>query len=534
MPALLARRGVGDPQAARAFLTPSLEQLHDPFLLAGMEDAVGRLTQAREAAEPVAVVGDYDVDGVSATALLVAVLRACGIQTHPVLPHRLRDGYGFKPTHVERAQELGCRVIVTVDCGISSGEAVAEAQKVGLDVIVTDHHLPGEALPEGVRLINPRQDGCSYPFPDLAGVGLALKLSQALADRLGRPIPVLQLLRIACLGTIADLVPLVGENRTIASLGLDALSKTRSVGLCALMERAGIKPPLSADDVGYRIGPRINAAGRLASPDEALELLLSRDPERAEELAGELEKRNRDRQEEERKVVDEARERIAEEAADSSVAVAWSEGWHRGVVGIAAGRLARERSRPTLLFAVDGDSATGSGRSVPGISLHGFFQRWEERYESFGGHDQAIGMTVPRSELEGLRREWAEAATEWPDDLLAKRYEYELALEAEALDLSFLESLSRLEPHGQKNPRPLLRVSPLRLTGKTRHFGKGHLSATARGRSGAVKLLGWRWQEREQDLAGEFEALGYLELDNYTRRPVLRLVDARGLEEAVA
>lgn len=535
---LLARRGVSDRRDAERFLAPSLDQLHDPYLLAGMEEGVERLLRARERREEVAVVGDYDVDGVTATAQLLAVFAACGLAARPILPHRLREGYGFQPVHVERARAQGCRLIVTADCGSSSAEAVGRALADGIDVLVTDHHLPGCELPAGAIQINPRQAACSYPYPHLAAAGLALKLALALAGRCGRTVDVAALLRIACLGTIADLVPLTGENRVIAALGLAALAEARSQGLKALIRQSGMKPPYTAADVGYRLGPRLNAAGRLHTPDQALELLMSRDPARAMELALELDGWNRRRQEEETRVVDEARRELSARSPLPPILVAWSPAWHKGVVGVAAGRLAKELHRPTLLLAVDdaGRVATGSGRSIPGIELHGFLSPWKERMVRFGGHSQAVGLTVALDGLDGLdglktlRREWEEAAAVWPETLLAPRLEYELALPSGRVTADLLAEISRLEPFGQGNPRPLLRVGPLRLAAPPRLFGNGHLSARALGEDsedgGAVELVGWGWQRRPGALDGRFEVLGCLEHDAF-RGPVLRLVDSR-------
>lgn len=535
MAELLARRGVSDRGAAERFLNPSLDQLHDPLRLHHMERAVSRLTAAREAGEAVAVVGDYDVDGVTATALLTAVLRACGLRVHPIVPHRLREGYGFQATHVERAAEEGCRVIVTVDCGVSSGDAVRAAQEAGLDVILTDHHLPGDDLPEGTLLVNPRQELCDYPFAGLAGVGLALKLAQATAGASGRSMDPLRLLRVACLGTIADMVPLVDENRAIAALGLEALADTPSPGLRALFERAGVRPPLSAADVAFRLGPRLNAAGRLADAGQALELLLTADPGRAAALADALDTLNSDRRTEERRVLEAARERVTARQPLPPVLVAWDEDWHRGVLGIAAGRLARELHRPALLLALEEGSATGSGRSVPGIALHDFLAGWRDELARFGGHDQAVGLTVELPEgdpapLERLRGAWEEAAGEWPEELLVRRHEYELELDPRRVTPRFVAQLARLEPHGQGNRQPLARVGPLTLEGAPRLFGaqKSHLSAAAVGVDGSrVTLLGWRWAERAALLGGTFEVLGHVEHDDYRNAPVVRLVDAR-------
>lgn len=529
----LARRGIEDPAAAERFLNPSLDQLHDPFLLAGMEGSVARLLAARERGERVAIVGDYDVDGVTSTALLLAVLGACGIEAVAVLPHRLREGYGFQPVHVDRAMEKGCRLILTADCGSSSLAAVEHAHAAGIDVIVTDHHLPGCDLPGSTLHINPRQGCCTYPFRDLAAVGLAFKLCQALAGRCGRDVAPDRLLRIACLGTIADLVPLHGENRVIAALGLRALSEPRSEGLKALIRQSGVKPPFTAADVGYRLGPRLNAAGRLQDAQKALELLMSRDPQRAMELAAELDGLNRERQMEEARAVEQARQRfVREDGAPRRplppILVAWSPEWHKGVVGVAAGKLAKELHRPTLLLSVEGELATGSGRSVPGLELHGFLSSWKDEMERFGGHAQAVGLTVRVDRLETLRDAWEEAGRAWPASLLAGRHEYELHLPPRQLTTRLLADLAKMEPFGQGNPRPLLRTGPLRLDGAPRAFGGGHLSARTRGEDGAtLEIVGWGWQGRADTLDGAFEVLGYLEGDSYRGGTVLRLVDAR-------
>ena len=529
---LLARRGVASREGADRFLAPSLDHLHDPLRLHGMRQAVARLLAAREAGEAVAVVGDYDADGVTATALLTAVLGACGLTAHAILPHRLREGYGFQVLHVERAAELGCRLIVTVDCGVTSAAAVTRARAAGLDVVITDHHLPGPDLPEGALLVNPRQELCDYPFPGLAGVGLALKLALALATACERPIDPMRLLRVACLGTIADLVPLVDENRAIAALGLRALAATPSPGLRALFRCAGVRPPFRAADVAFRLGPRLNAAGRLADAAAALDLLVCRDPAAAEDLARRLDELNSARRAEERRVVDEARDELAAREPLPAIGVAWREGWHRGVLGIAAGRLARELHRPVVLLGVEDGEAVGSGRSVPGVALHDFLARWRGELTRFGGHDQAVGLTVALGDepdrLARLARAWEEAAARWPEELLLPRHEYELEVLPREVDGRLLGLLARLEPHGAGNPQPLLRVGPLTLAMPPRPFGDGHLSAVGAGAAGGrVGLVGWGWGDRVADLDGSFEVLGHLEYDDYRQGPVVRLVDAR-------
>ncbi len=531
---LLARRGVTDSQEAETFLKPLVEHLHSPAALEGIRQAVERLAAAREGDEKVAIVGDYDVDGISATALLSAVLRACGLEVEVILPNRLQEGYGFQGVHVDRAQEAGCSLIVTADCGTTAGEAIAAAQEKGIDVIITDHHLPEGDLPRGTIEVNPKRQPSNYPFQDLAGAGVALKLSIAAAEHFGRSIEVEALLRVACLGTICDLVPLVGENRTIASIGLAELGRTRSVGLKELIRKANVRLPVTSTDVGFRLGPRLNAAGRMASPDEALELLMTRDRGRATELATRLDDWNRSRQQEETRVVEEALEAFEVRDPRPSILVAWSDAWHPGVVGIAAGRIARKHHRPTVLFSVDGDWATGSGRSISGIHLHDFLSGWRDEYERFGGHAQAIGIKVATQELARLRSAWEHRAAEkWDEEALAKIMSYDLEMPVDSLDNELVAKLRQLEPFGMGNAQPVLRVGPLSPGGKPRLFGRGHLAMQARGEDGSqIDLLGWGWEERAQELEGRFEALGCLEEDRYTRRPVLRLVDVRAWRDS--
>ncbi|MEM1180687.1 MAG: single-stranded-DNA-specific exonuclease RecJ [Acidobacteriota bacterium] len=527
---MLGRRGVVTAADAERFLEPKVEHLHDPHEMAGLPEAVQALLDAKARGDKVAIVGDYDVDGVSGTALLAATLRACKLDVLTIVPHRMTDGYGLQPSHVERAVAEGCSLLVTVDCGTTAVAPVSLALESSLRVVVTDHHLPDGPLPAGTILVNPKQEGCRYPCDELSGAGLALKLALAFAEAAGRPIDPLLLLRVACLGTIADLVPLLGENRTIASIGLRELEVTRSPGLRALIDVARVKRPFTGDDVGFRLGPRLNAPGRLDSADKALELLLCRDLGRAKELAADLDAANRERQSWERQASSGAQKLFEETDPLPSILVASNPEWHRGVVGIAAGRIARRFARPTLLLAEDGDSATGSGRSIEGIHLHAFLDRWRDRLEKFGGHAQAVGLTVAKAELPELLAEWrAAAATEWAGKVGVRRYEYEIEMRAAALHRGTVANLEALGPFGQKNRRPLLRVpGPLRLTAPPRHFGQDHIEAQlVDGERGRIRVVGWGWRDRASDLEGSVELLGHLEYDTYRGQTVLRLIDCR-------
>lgn len=526
---LLARRGLDDSEGARRYLEPSLDDLHDPLLLTGMRPALDRLLAAREAGEKVSIVGDYDVDGVSATAMLLAVFRATGLEAESILPNRMAEGYGFQTVHVDAAIASGSKVILTADCGTRSVEAASAALERGLSVIITDHHLPGPAHDPAVVQINPHREDCDYPYKELSGAGLAFKLAAAFADAAGRQIDLTALLRVACLGTIADLVPLTGENRTIASLGLRALESTRSAGLNALIRVSRVRKPLSASDVGFRLGPRLNAVGRMGRPEPALELLLERDPVRATELAEELDGVNETRQQAERGVVEEARERFLEiEGEGPRFLMAWDANWHRGVLGIAAGRLAREFHRPTVLLSLDEGRAVGSGRSVRGIHLHDFLSGFEDRFLRFGGHSQAIGVTIEEARLEEVQAAALAAADGWDPELLVPSFEYEEWLDAGEISLDLVRELDRLEPFGMANRKPLYRLGPLRLAVPPRFFGKNHLGLRARSSSGdLLDLVAWRWGDRAELFEGPFEVLAHLTVDSYLGRPSAEILDAR-------
>jgi single-stranded-DNA-specific exonuclease len=529
---LLALRGIASDAEASAFLTPARDQLHPGRELLGIDRAVERLADLCTRNRGVAILGDYDVDGISGTALLAAVLRATGARVETLIGRRHEEGYGFHPVHARRAAERGVDLLVTVDCGTNSRAAAEEAARLGLALVIVDHHLPDGAPPPGAVLINPRQAGCRYPFRELTGAGLAFKLAVALLERMGREVPWQALLRIACLGTIADVAPLVGENRVIAALGLEALGSTRSAGLAALFEEAGVRPPLRAEDVGFRLGPRLNAAGRLGSAEPALELLLERDPARARELARRLGRANRERQELEARLLDEARAAIGARGRPP-LAVAWSGSWHRGVVGIVAAKLARELRRPVLLLAVEGELATGSGRSVASVHLHDFLAPWAGRLERFGGHAQAVGLTARTATLEALAAEWEEAAATWPAATLQPSLRYDLELELAEVGPGLLDELARLEPFGAGNEEPLFRLGPLTAAGPARRFGNGHASlplAAGAGAAAPVEAVGWGWADRLGALPESFEVLARVERDRWRGGARLRLEDLRPLD----
>jgi single-stranded-DNA-specific exonuclease len=449
---VLVRRGYGDPDEARAFLAGE-QPLHDPFLLGDMREAVERIQAAVAAGKRICVHGDYDVDGICATVLAVLVLREFGAEVEWHLPSRFDEGYGVNGDTLERLAGDGCGLVLTVDCGITAAEEVARARKLGLDVIVTDHHRPAEELPACPIVATRPSD---YPFPDLCGTGVVYKLGQALlgpdSDALRRH------LDLVALATIADVVPLVGENRSLTTAGLRSLARTQRPGLQALMKVARVDPAIvDAGHVGFRLAPRINAAGRLGHPRAALELLLTDDRDEARRLADRLEELNRDRQAVEDKIVRAAIAQVEEwpEAKRRRRAyVVCGEDWHEGVIGIVASRLVERYHRPVVLIAGTDGLWKGSGRSVPTFDLHAALAACSQFLERFGGHRAAAGLSIARESVEPFADAFAAQAESLlvPEDLLPMTVVDAVLPRGARLTLDLCQELRRLAPFGLGNP----------------------------------------------------------------------------------
>jgi single-stranded-DNA-specific exonuclease len=455
---VLVRRGLGAAGAARAFLEPEGIS-HDPFLLGDMEAAVARLRLAAERGEKICVHGDYDVDGICATALAVLTLREIGADVTWHLPSRFEEGYGVSAATIERLAADGVRLVLTVDCGITAAAEVEVAGQLGVDMIVSDHHRPAETLP-ACPIVATRPS--AYPFPDLCGTGVVAKIAQAL---LGPEHPlVARHADVVALATIADVVPLVDENRALATVGLRGLARTQKPGLRALMRVAGVDPAtVDATAVGFRLAPRLNAAGRLGRPDVALHLVLTDDVREADLLANELEVLNRDRQAVEERILREAVAVVDGWPADKRsrrAYVVWGEGWHEGVIGIVASRLVERFGRPVVLIAGEGDRWKGSGRSVPSFDLHAGLSACSDHLERFGGHRAAAGLTIRPEELERFAAAFAvHADAELDEDDLAPVTRVDAIVPAAALTLDLARELERLAPFGLGNPDVTLLVA---------------------------------------------------------------------------
>ncbi len=496
--AILVQRGLSGPDVARAFLKPDLERLSDPLAWADMRAAVRLVAAAVDAGAPILVHGDYDVDGQCAAALLTRVLKSVGATAHGFVPHRLRDGYDFGPAGLAAAQRVGAKLVITCDCGITAGDAVAAARAAGIDVIVTDHHLPGDALPPASAVLDPRRADCPSADKDLCGTGVAFKLAQALVAALGRSTNLpLHFLDYVALATVADVVPLTGENRILVRHGLKMLADSRWTGLRALVETAGLAgKPLRAGHVGFILAPRLNAVGRIGDANDGLRLLLTDDADEAAALARELETLNARRQALDQRILDEAI--VQAEAAlrpEERALVLAADGWHPGVIGIVASRLVERYGRPTFLIGWDGDTGRGSGRSVATFDLHAALHRVGHLLEKYGGHTMAAGLTIRRDRFEEFRVAFHRVAGELlgPDDLApAQRVDLELPL---GLVSDELERLMRhLEPCGPGNPAPVFGVRGARALG-ARRVGTHHLRFTLDDGSGVLPAIGFRWAD---------------------------------------
>ena len=480
---LLVLRGIDSPESALPFLSPSLAHLHSPYLMTGMKAAVDRLDAAIEHKEAILVYGDYDVDGTTAVVILKTAIDLCGGTADFHVPHRIREGYDLRGDVIERAAAAGIRLVISVDAGTRAFAAAESARRAGVDLVITDHHLPGQdGLPCAFAVVNPNQPGCEYPCKSLCGAGIAFKLAQALMERRlthrDQSQLLLSFMKIAAIATIADSVPLVGENRVIASLGLNALRSAVNPGLKALLEVAQLGgKPLRSGEVGFRIAPRINAAGRMDVAKDVIELFSVKDAVRAREIAQRLDKLNSERQEEERRIVDAIEQRLAEDAGlrDSYCMVIDGERWHRGVIGITATRVVERYGRPALVLSRDGDEAHGSGRSIPAFHLLNALESCGPLFTRFGGHAHAVGFSLPSARVAELRAQldtYARARLSLADFEPVLNIDAELPLDA--ITPGMFEALRKLEPFGAGNPEPVFSAG-VRLTSPVRLLKEKHV-----------------------------------------------------------
>ncbi len=500
---ILVNRGIHDEKDARSFLFGTLQDLIDPFLMPGMETAVRRIRAAIANEEKIIIIGDYDVDGILSVVILTKALESLGGHVEYFIPERLTEGYGIKKDYIERVREKDCSLVISVDCGIKAVDFTQEARTRGVDVIITDHHQPGEQLPRALSILNPKLESSLYPDKDLAGIGVAFKLIQALLEGAGKAAQVPHYLKLVSIGTVADVVSLRRENRLFVKYGLKALSRVSNPGLLSLMGVCGLDGSrVSVGDVGFRIGPRINAAGRMGMTDLAVRLFLTGAREESAALAGTLNRLNTDRQKVEEKILKQAIRRIEERELHRRyrILILGCEQWHRGVIGIVASKLKERFHRPILLFAYKNGSAFGSGRSIRGFSLIECLKNSRDHLANFGGHIQAVGCELSCDDLALFKQNVnAYADSHLSDEDLKRKIHVDAEIYFNRIDSGFLEKLELLSPFGMGNSRPLFLSRGAEVIAPPRKLKQKHCKFLLRQNERVFDALGWgqgEWADR--------------------------------------
>ena len=493
---VLLNRGIDDIEEARKFYKPDLNRLHDPFLMHDMKDAVQRIEEAIRLKQNILIYGDYDVDGTTAISLLLLFFRQIGIPVEFYVPDRLTEGYGLTRQGIRNVRNAGAELIITVDCGITSREEVDYARSLGIDVIICDHHFPGAELPEATAVLNPKRADCSYPFKELAGVGVAFKLAQALQQKMNfNAANLFDLLDLVAIGSAADIVPLIDENRIFVKFGLDKLNNTSNLGLQALKEITGLaKGCITAGQVVFVLAPRINAVGRLGDAGRAVRLLTSENKQQAENIAEILESENKIRREIDESTLSQALAQIEdlEDPGSQNVFVLNSDDWHPGVIGIVASRIVERYFRPTVMIATENGSGKGSARSIPGFDIYQALKSCEDLMNSFGGHKYAAGLTIGSQNIPEFRKKLDAVASQ---SLTAEMTTPKLWIDAEIalkdIDEMLIKLLKRMAPYGPQNMRPVFQTGALQVVGTPSIVGNNHLKFKVRQNDVVFNAIGF-------------------------------------------
>ena len=516
---ILVNRGIVKEESIKLFLNPTRKDFYDPYLMPDMEKAVERIRKAIEKKEKVLIYGDYDVDGITSVTVLKSFLEERGLKVDEYIPNRLNEGYGLNKPAVEKIANEKYTLMITVDCGISAIEEVKYANELGLEVIVTDHHEPGEELPKAIAVVDAKRKDNKYPFRNLAGVGVVFKLIQAISQKLDlEEKEYLKYLDIVCIGTISDIVPLVDENRVIVKLGLKLVEQTRNIGLKTILAVSGYQK-VDSSTISFGIAPRINACGRMGYQEEALKLFLSKDSNEVNELAQKLNQYNIQRQEKERQIFSEAIEKIEKEEIDKkSIMVIDGENWHHGVIGIVASKITEMYFKPSILLCYEGEEGKGSGRSIPGFDLHEALTKCSNNLEKFGGHSMAIGLTVNKSSLEDLRQQLDTIAKEKQIDKIVPILKIDAQVNLEEINKEIVESLKELEPFGEENKTPLFVFKNLKID-SIRALSEGkHIKLTLRqDNRNIVNAMGFNLGHltEEYRIGDKVDVVGTLEINKF-------------------
>ena len=516
---ILVNRNIIDEKNIEMFLKPTRNDFYNPFLISDMEKAVERIIKAIKEKENVTIYGDYDVDGITSITVLKSFLQDRGLEVSTYIPNRLDEGYGLNNSAIEKIAKAGCQLMITVDCGISAIEEIEYANSLGIETVITDHHEPVEELPNAFAVIDNKRKDSTYPFRELAGVGVVFKLIQAISIKLNlKEEEYLKYLDIVCIGTISDIVPLVDENRVITKLGLMLVKQTKNIGLRAILQVSGYSK-IDSNTISFGIAPRINACGRMGVAEEALELFLSKNVNQVNELARKLNERNRVRQETEKEIFESAKRQIEEKNLNqSNTIVVAGENWYHGVIGIVSSKITDMYFKPSILLSFEEDGiGKGSGRSIPGFDLHDALMRCNDCIEKFGGHSMAIGITIKRENFEKLKNKLEEIAVEEHINEIVPVIKIDAKIDLSEINKDMVESLKQLEPFGEGNKMPIFAFKNLKID-SIRALSEGkHLKLTLKDNNFIVSAIGFNMGELVEDyrIGDKVDIVGTLEINSF-------------------
>ncbi len=524
---ILANRNIVNEEQIRLFLNPTRNDFHNPYLMTDMEKAINRIVEAIEKQEKVTIYGDYDVDGITSITVLKSFLKDRGLEVSQYIPNRLNEGYGLNKNAIDKIYNDGCELMITVDCGISAIKEIEYANSLGIETIVTDHHEPGNELPNALAVIDNKRKDSTYPFRELAGVGVVFKVIQALGMKLDlKEEEYLKYLDIVCIGTISDIVPLVDENRVIAKLGLLLIRQTKNIGLRSIIQSSGYTK-IDSNSISFGIAPRINACGRMGKAEDALQLFLSKNINEVTKLTNQLNEYNRLRQDTEKKIFENAIQQIEEEhLAENATITVGGYNWHHGVIGIVSSKITEMYFKPSILLSFEEDGVgTGSGRSIPGFDLHEALSKCTDTIEKFGGHSMAIGITIKKEKFEAFKKEFEEIAKEAKIEEIVPIINIDAKIDFSNINKEMVESLKELEPFGEGNKMPVFAFKNLKID-SIRALSEGkHLKLTLKEGNTVVNAIGFNMGELVEDyrIGDRIDVVGVLEVNTFNGVDTLQI-----------
>ena len=523
---VLLNKGITKKEDIDLFMSPTRKDFHNPFLMPDMEITVNRILNAIDNNEKIIIYGDYDADGITSITVLKSFLEERGLEVDSYIPNRLDEGYGLNKEAIKKIFDDGHRLMITVDCGISGLDEVDYANSLGMEVLITDHHEPAQNLPKALAVVDAKRKDNEYPFNQLAGVGVVFKLIQAISIKLNLDEKeYLKYLDIVCIGTISDIVPLVDENRVIAKLGLKLVNQTRNIGLKALLEVVGFKE-IDSTAISFGVAPRINACGRMGHEQIALDLFLSKDYENAKKLAIKLNEYNIERQTIEKRIFDEATEKIEKEEKNNACIIVGGEGWHHGIIGIVASKVTDMYFKPSILICFEENVGKGSGRSIPGFDLHEALMKCSDELEKFGGHAMAVGVTVAKDKFDEFKAKLEEYAKQCDIDKIVPIINIDSEIQLKNIDIDSVRSLKMLEPFGEANKTPLFLFKNLKIN-SIRALSEGkHLKLTLKEDNFMINAIGFNMGDLSEKylLDDKVDVVGNLEINSFNGNESIQIV----------